>query len=146
MYSISDHPPEPLACSSTIVTVVEGAVKAGFPSPADDYNCKPVDLSEVLIRHPQATFLVRASGLSMVAAGIMDGDLLVVDRAIQAQPGHIVCAIFNGAFTVKYLRQRAGKYRLVAADPTFPDIVPRDGEQIEVWGVATSSITRLLKL
>lgn len=145
MYSISDAIPEPLACSPTIVVVVEGAVKAGFPSPADDYNCKPVDLSEVLIRHPQATFLIRASGFSMKEAGILDGDLLVVDRAIQAQPNHIVCAVVNSLFTVKYLRKRAGKFRLAAADPTFPDIIPRDGEQIEVWGVVTSSITRLLK-
>jgi DNA polymerase V len=136
----------PAACRMLVIHSVLGSVKAGFPSPADDFACQPIDLADVLIKHPQATFLIRAGGFSMVAAGINDGDILVVDRAIKAETGHVVCAVVNGHFTVKYLRKRGGAYRLVAADPTFPDIIPSDGETIEVWGVVTSSITRLVKI
>jgi DNA polymerase V len=114
--------------------------------PALDFDCKPVDLATVLIRHPQATFLIRASGLSMVGAGINDGDLLVVDRALEAHHGSIVCAIVDTLFTVKYLHKKLGRFRLVAADPTIPDVIPRDGQTVEIWGVVTASITQLAKI
>ena len=123
----------------------DGTVRAGFPSPADDFDCRPVDIAELLVKHPQATFLVRASGLSMRAAGINDGDILIVDRALAPQHGNIVCAVVDALFTVKYLHRRLGRFRLVAADPTFPDIVPREGQTVEVWGVVTASITRHVK-
>jgi DNA polymerase V len=135
---------------------IKGSVKAGFPSPALEFDCKPVDLATILIRHPQATFLIRASGLSMLGAGINDGDLLVIDRALEAHHGSIVCAVVDAQFTVKYLYRKHGKFRLVAArrgssrlvaaDPTIPDIVPRYGQTVEIWGVVTASITRLVKL
>lgn len=138
--------PYPADCSVALVLWIDGQVKAGFPSPAADFDCRPVDIAQLLVRHPQATFLLRASGISMRDAGINDGDLLVVDRAIRPQPGHIVCAVVDSNFTVKYLQRRHGQFRLVAADPTFPDIVPRDGQTLEVWGVVTASITRHVKL
>ena len=76
----------------------------------------------------------------MVEAGIFDNDILVVDRAIKPRHNHIVVAVVDGDFTVKRLYQRAGYIKLKAANPTFPDIVPRDGQTLEVWGVVTSSI------
>ena len=76
----------------------------------------------------------------MVEAGIFDKDIMVVDRAIKARHGHIVVAVVDGDFTVKRLYQRAGRIKLKAANPTFPDIVPKEGQTIEVWGVVTSSI------
>jgi DNA polymerase V len=133
-------------CLPVALLWIEGSVKAGFPSPALEFDCKPVDLATILIRHPQATFLIRASGLSMLGAGINDGDLLVIDRALEAHHGSIVCAVVDAQFTVKYLHRKHGKFRLVAADPTIPDIVPRDGQTVEIWGVVTASITRLVKL
>lgn len=133
-------------CRPIALLWVDGSVKAGFPSPALDFDCRPVDLATVLIRHPQATFLIRAAGLSMHGAGINDGDLLVVDRALEAHHGSIVCAVVDAHFTVKYLHKKHGKFRLVAADPTIPDVVPRDGQTVEIWGVVTASITRLVKL
>ena len=138
--------PIPVACVSVVLLWVEGSVKAGFPSPAQDFDCRPVDLANVLIRHPQATFMIRASGVSMLGAGINNDDILLVDRAISPQHGQIVCAIVDNYFTVKYLHRKHGKFRLVAADPTIPDIIPNEAQTIEVWGVVTASITRHLKL
>jgi len=138
--------PAPAMFLSLVLPAVDGAVKAGFPSPALDFDCRPVDLANILIRHPQATFLIRASGTSMLAAGINDGDLLVVDRALTAQPGCIVCAVVDTYFTVKFLRKKQGRFLLVAADPTIPDIVPGEGQSVDVWGVVTASITRHVKM
>ena len=117
-----------------------GSVPAGFPSPAEDHGAKRVDLIERLITHPQATYLMRVRGLSMVEAGIFDGDVVVVDRAIKPHSGQIVVAVVDGEFTVKYLWMRAGRLKLKAANPTFPDIVPRDDQVIEVWGVVKAAL------
>ena len=131
-------------CSPTHLKMIEGSLQAGFPSPAEDYPCRSLDLAAILIQHPQATYLVRASGFSMTPCGIHDSDLLVVSRAIRARPGHIVCAFLDGGGLVKYLRDVGGSRRLCSADPTYPDIIPKDGQQIQVWGVVTASITRFL--
>jgi len=76
----------------------------------------------------------------MIEAGIWDGDILVVDRAIKPRNAHIVVATVDGDFTVKLLQQRAGRVKLKAANPTYPDITPKDGQTIEIWGVVTSTI------
>lgn len=115
-------------------------VQAGFPSPAEDHIVQRVDLMSQLIRHPQATYLLRVRGESMRDDGIFDGDVVLVDRAIKPRHNHIVVAVVDGDFTVKRLYQRLGRIKLKAANPTFPDIVPKDGQTIEVWGVVTSSI------
>lgn len=117
-----------------------GCVRAGFPSPAEDLGAQPIDLTRVLITHPQATFLLRARGSSMVEVGIFDNDILVVDRALAPRHGQIVVAVLEGEFTVKTLIQRGTTVRLQAANPAFPDIVPAPGQGLEVWGVVTASI------
>jgi DNA polymerase V len=119
---------------------VSGSVRAGFPSPADDFQVKRQDLNDLLITHPAATFFWRARGLSMQGAGIGDGDLLVVNRALAPRHGSIVIAEVDNDFTVKYLYQRAGRIKLRAADPTFPDIVPNDGQTLTTVGVVTAVI------
>lgn len=121
-----------------------GHVRAGFPSPAEDFTVKRLDLTEILVTHPQATFLLRVAGPSMREAGIDDGDTLVVNRALKPQHGHIVVAVVDGEFTVKHLYQRGGRFRLKPANPTFPDIVPKDGQTVEVWGVVTACIKRFV--
>ena len=136
----------PLACSSLGLVVVDGSVRAGFPSPAEDYSCESLDISKILVPHPLATYLIRAKGDSMVKAGINDDDLLVVDKSLRAASGDIVCALVDNYFTVKYLVKKRGAFRLCAGNPTYPDIVPKDGESIEVWGVVTFAITRLHQL
>jgi DNA polymerase V len=134
----------PVSASNTALEVllVRGQVQAGFPSPAEDLGAQRIDLSQLLIKHTQATYFLRASGHSMVDAGIFDGDILVVDRAIKPRNTHIVVAVVDGDFTVKVLYQRAGRMKLKAANPTYPDITPKDGQTIEVWGVVTSAIKR----
>jgi DNA polymerase V len=115
-------------------------VQAGFPSPAEDHAIERVDLNKVLIKHPQATFLMRVRGASMREAGIDDGDVVLVDRAIKASHGHVVVAVVDGEFTVKRLSKRGSNLTLQAANPTYPDIVPRDGQTVEIWGVVTTAI------
>ncbi len=125
--------------------MVDGRVRAGFPSPADDFDTTEIDIARELVTHPQATFFLRASGMSMIGAGINDGDMLLVNRALEAKPGHVVVAIIDNEFTVKYLRMRAGRPFLEPANPTFPCIFPRGNQQLEVWGVVTCSITRFIR-
>ncbi len=118
-------------------------VAAGFPSPADDYIDRGLDLNELLIEHPAATFFVRVAGDSMTGAGIHDNDILVVDRSLAAVSGRIVIAIVNGELTVKRLRQRDGVVELVAEHPDYPSLVVTEEMGFEVWGVATAAIRRL---
>ena len=120
--------------------MIRNRVCAGFPSPAEDLGAQRIDLTQMLIVHAQATYFLRARGTSMEGVGIFDNDILVVDRAIKPSHNHIVVAVVDGDFTVKSLYQRAGRIKLKAANPTFADIVPKEGQTLEVWGVVTSSI------
>lgn len=143
MYSSSTLPinePAQLTSTPLVLLLATSSVRAGFPSPADDYACKRIDLNEVLVTHPQATFMMRVAGDSMREEGIEDGDVVVVNRAIKPRHGHIVVAVLDSEFTVKKLYQRAGRMKLRAGNPTYPDIIPGDGQTLEVWGVVTSCI------
>ena len=93
-----------------------------------------------MITHPQATFLIRARGDSMQLAGIFDNDIMVVNKALKPRHQDIVVAVVDGEFTVKQLYQRSGRIKLKAANPTYADITPKEGQTLEVWGVVTSSI------
>lgn len=126
--------------SALVLAMADSKVHAGFPSPAEDFMVGRIDLNAVLITHPQATFMLRVSGDSMKDAGINDGDMIMVNRALKPRHGHIVVAIVDGDFAVKQLHLRAGMLRLKAANPTYPVIVPAEGQTIEVWGVVTSCI------
>ena len=83
---------------------VSGSVVAGFPSPAEQYQETPLDLNELLVKRPAATFFVKVQGESMVGEGIRDGDLLVVDRSLRPASGDVIIACVDGDFTVKTLR------------------------------------------
>ncbi len=111
-------------------------VPAGFPSPAEDYLSGKLDLNEHLIKHPAATFLVRASGSSMVDAGIHENDILVVDRSCPAVSGKIVIAAIDGQLTVKRLhKKRDGTFVLKAEHPDHPPIEVKEGSEVHIWGV-----------
>lgn len=130
------------AGAALVLSDLQVRVHAGFPSPAEDIGAKRIDLTAQLVRHPQATFTARANGNSMVEAGIHDGDVLLIDRAIVPRNGHIVVAVVDGEFVVKVLQMRAGRVKLKSANPCYPDIVPKEGQSVEVWGVVTYSITQ----
>jgi DNA polymerase V len=139
---ISSHSPVPVSSVPLQGLLLKNRVCAGFPSPAEDLGAQRIDLAALLIKHSQATYFLRASGHSMVEVGIFDNDILIVDKAIKPRHGHIVVAIVDGDFTVKQLYQRAGRIKLKAANPTFPEIVPKDSQTIEIWGVVTGSVTQ----
>ncbi|HEX2915339.1 MAG TPA: translesion error-prone DNA polymerase V autoproteolytic subunit [Chloroflexia bacterium] len=115
-------------------------VQAGFPSPADDYIDQELNLHELLVSHPAATFFVKAQGHSMTGAGIFPGDLLVVDRSLRASDRSIVIAVLDGEFLVKRLRKVRGKVYLVSENPEYKPIEVSAGSQFEVWGVVTHFI------
>lgn len=112
-------------------------VRAGFPSPADDYIERHLDLNEHLIQHPAGTFFVRASGDSMTGAGINNGDLLIVDRNLEATNGKIVIAALNGELTVKRLSKSPDRLELLPENDNYPAIKVNDEENLVIWGVVT---------
>lgn len=112
-----------------------GRVRAGFPSPADDYQDASLDLNEQLVKNPAATFIVRVAGESMLGAGISPGDMLVVDKSLDARDGNIVVATVNGEFTLKRYRIVRGFPELMAENPDFPPIRLSEGDEACVWGV-----------
>ena len=137
--------PQPASLGTKVnLPVLESAVRAGFPSPAEDYIEGSLDLNEHLIRHPAATFIVRVEGESMRGVGIFPGDLLVVDRSVEPRDGHVVIAAVQGELTVKRLKGSPGAWRLVVEHPDFAAIsLAKEGEDASIWGVVTSSIRRL---
>ena len=118
-------------------------VCAGFPSPADDYIEGKLDLNEHLIRHPAATFFVRAAGDSMVGAGIHHGDILIVDRALEVSNGDVVIAVLEGELTVKRIRLAGGKRVLAPENSRYKPIELADDAEVTVWGVVTHVIHEL---
>ncbi len=117
-----------------------GKVAACFPSPADDYVDKTLDLNELLVQKPAATFFVRAQGESMLGAGIHPNDILVVDHSIEPVPGKIVICALNGELTVKRLERENGQWKLKAENPDYADIELHEDLDMVVWGVVTNVI------
>ncbi len=115
-------------------------VPAGFPSPGEDHIDQNLDLNEHLIRHPAATFYVRARGDSMEGAGIHDGDLLIVDRALDPHHNHVVIAAVDGELTVKRLVRRGGGVALMPENNRYPAIVITETMDCVIWGVVTHVI------
>lgn len=117
-------------------------VKAGFPSPAQDYVERTIDLNELCIRHPNSTFFVRVEGDSMIDAGIFDSDVLVVDRSVDAEHGDIVVAAIGNEFTVKELCTRPN-YKLLPRNSAYQPICLRDGDELNIFGVVTNVIRQM---
>lgn len=111
-------------------------VPCGFPSPAQDYVERRIDLNELMIQHPSATYFVKAAGDSMCDAGIDEGDLLVVDSALKAQHGSIVIVALDGEFTVKRLLLHP-HIMLKPENKTYSPIMLRDEDNLQVFGVVT---------
>jgi DNA polymerase V len=127
-----------LANSSKIKTdLVSSTIKAGFPSPAEDYIDRKIDLNEQLIANPAATFMVRVEGSSMIDCGINEQDVLIVDKSLKAKDKDIILAVVDGEFTVKRLRIKRGVYELVPENPDYQVITITEGTDFVVWGVVT---------
>lgn len=119
---------------------VSGSVVAGFPSPAEQYHEPPLDLNELLVKRPAATYFVRVEGDSMIGAGIHEGDLLVVDRSLHPANGDIIIASVDGDFTVKTYRKDKGGIRLEPANEAYPAIIIKSGQQLDYFGKVTACI------
>lgn len=139
-YSIELGSPKAWNRDQPAVWALPSSVPAGFPSPADDHRGQRIDVFAQLVKHPQATYAMRVRGDSMRDDGISDGDVILVDRAVRPRSGQVVVAVIDGEFTCKRLWMRNGHLKLKAANPTFPDIVPGDGQQVEVWGVVIAAV------
>jgi DNA polymerase V len=129
-----------MAAAKIALPLFTGKVAAGFPSPADDYVEKSLDLNELLVQKPAATFFVRAQGESMLGAGIHPNDILVVDRSIEPIAGKIVICALNSELTVKRLTRDNQQWRLKAENPAYPDIIIHDELDMVIWGVVTNVI------
>ena len=122
------------------IPLYSSRVQAGFPSPADDYIEAKLDLNEYLIKNPASTFLVKATGDSMIGAGIQEGSILVVDRSIEAKDGCIVIAAINGELTVKRLKKRGKECSLMPENPKYKPIKITEEMDGTIWGVVTTTI------
>jgi DNA polymerase V len=118
-------------------------ISAGFPSPAEDYIDKNLDLNEYLIKHPSATFFVRVAGNSMINAGIHNGDILVVDRALEPADNKIIIAVINGELTVKRVRKARDGLYLMPENDDFKTIEVTEEMDFQIWGVVTHVIHSL---
>ena len=132
------HPnPEPLA-----LPLFGSRISAGFPSPADDYVEDMLDLQKLLVEHPAATFYLRVTGDSMSGAGILSGDILVVDRALEPAHDAIVVASVDGELTVKRLYHRNGWVALVAENPAYAPIEIDEAMDMRIWGVVCGVVRK----
>ena len=121
------------------------AIKAGFPSPAEDYHRDSLDFNRDLIKHPEATFYGRVQGDSMIEANICDGDIAVIDRSIQPYNGDVIVAYINEEFTIKYLdltHRHEGYIELRPANRYYKPIRVEADDNFEVWGVVVWTIKK----
>ena len=129
-----------------LIPCVLSRISAGFPSPADDYIENNLSLSELLIKNHLSTFLMKASGDSMIEVGINHNDILLVDRSLEARNRDIVIAIFEGNLTVKRLLiKEKGSVVLKSENPSYNDILIPEISDLEIWGVVTSVIHQFIK-
>ena len=117
-----------------------GTVEAGFPSPAEEELADNISLDDLLIQNRQATFLLKVSGDSMMNAGILPGDMVIVDRGQTPKSGDIVIAEVDGAWTMKYLRKRGESVALIPANPKYKPIRPEN--ELKVAGVVTAVVRK----
>ena len=121
------------------------SIKAGFPSPADDYMSDSLDFNRDLIKHPEATFYGRVEGESMIDLGINQGDIVVIDRSLEAEHGDVVVSYINGEFNVKLLdlsHKKDGYIELRSANPKYPSFRIDESDDFEVWGVVIWTIKK----
>ena len=120
--------------------MIEGGISAGFPSPAQDYIDLKIDLNKELIANPSTTFYGRVRGVSMIDAGISNGDILIIDKSIEPKDGDTVVCFIDGEFTLKYIKKEGEVVFLVPANEKFKPIQITEENNFCIWGVVTYSI------
>lgn len=133
----------PAMDSPTPLPLFSYRVPAGFPSPAEDYAEGKLDLNQYIVEHEAATFYIRVQGHSMTGAGILDGDVIAVDRALEPRHGDIVLAVIDGELTVKEFCKKKGRVRLLPRNPDFEPIEFKEGQELTIWGVVTGVVRKL---
>ncbi len=117
-------------------------ISAGFPSPANDYLENAIDLNKELIRNPDSTFFGRVKGMSMKDAGIEDGDVLIVDKSVNARDGMIAVCYIDGEFTLKRIRLGKNSVTLLPANNQYAPIVVTEENDFLIWGIVTYVIKK----
>jgi len=126
--------------TSLSLPYADDGIKAGFPSPAQDYMEISIDLNQELVKHPASTFYGRVSGLSMVDEGIEDGDVLVIDKSLEVMNNDLVVCYIDGEFTLKRINIEKEVIWLVPSNPKFPKIKVTKDNDFLIWGVVTYTI------
>jgi DNA polymerase V len=143
MSSIPANPPNPIRVGkeqSGGANSTRASVAIGFGSPSGDTGVTRLDLNDVLVKHPQATFLMRITGGAMREIGIDTNDLVLVDRAITPSHGHVVIAVADDEFVCRHLFKKGRDVRLQATGTGHADIVASEGTELQLWGVVTQVI------
>lgn len=123
----------------------DGGISAGFPSPADDFKEDRISLDRELVNDPEATFFARVNGDSMQGAGMDDGDLLVIDKSIEAYDGCIAVCFVDGDFTVKRIKKQKDHIELLPENPKYRPIRITEENNLVIWGVVTNIVKRIHK-
>ncbi len=119
------------------IPTLESAIPAGFPSPAEGLPSDSIDLNRELIAHPSSTFCARVTGDSMIESGIADGDLLIIDKSLDAHNGSIAVCFVDGEFTLKRLSIRADGLYLEPSNPRYTAIKVTEDSNFNIWGIVT---------
>ena len=136
----------------TLPGMAQSDIHAGFPSPATDYMTQAIDLNKELVRHPAATFYGRVVGDSMIDAGVNEGDILVIDKALEPRDGDMAVCFIDGEFTLKHIHfttetakdgRQCSRIRLVPANDRYPVIEVSEGSDFIMWGVVTYVIKKV---
>jgi DNA polymerase V len=135
--------PQEIMPEDQLPGLAQSGIHAGFPSPVTDYMTQAIDLNRELVKHPAATFYGRVVGDSMIDAGVEEGDILVIDKSLDAQDGDMAVCFVDGEFTLKHLRLHAGGISLVPANKKYPVIEVGEGTDFKMWGVVTYVIKKI---
>lgn len=122
---------------------ISGGIKAGFPSPAADFDESKISLDNVLVKNREATFYAKASGTSMIGAGIDDGDIMVIDRSLEPQNYKIAICLIDGEFTVKRIKIEKDAVYLMPENKNYQPIKVTDENELVIWGIVTYVIKNL---
>lgn len=140
--SIIIHSPDPNSKKQTLPNVGNQIV-AGFPSPAEDYLEATLDLNKTLIKHPASTFYGRVKGVSMIDAGVNEGDLLIIDKSLRYKNNALAVCFINGEFTLKRIRKEGNQLYLVPANSDFQPIPVKEEDDFSIWGIVTYIIKKV---